>query len=65
MTLVVSLQVSFGQHWGRGLTLTLNVASQILLRLFIMMCYTLHLIFEEGLLRPIVRMLFGPGVWAA
>ena len=53
MTLVVSLQVSFGQHWGMGLTLTLNVASQILLCLFIMMCYILHLIFEEG-----------PGGWA-
>ena len=48
-----------------GLTLTLNVASQILLCLFIMICYILHLIFEEGLLRPIVRMLLGPGVWAA
>ena len=64
MTLVVSLQVSTGQHWGLGLTLTFNVASQLLICVVVLALYCLHLIFEEGLMRLIVRVLLGPGVWA-
>ena len=64
MTLVLPLQVSTGQHWGFGLTVTFNVASQVLICIVILLLYMMSLIFEEGLVRPIIRVLMGPGIWA-
>ena len=65
MTLIVSFQVSFGQHWGTGLILTLNAASESLLFLVIMIAHIFHLVVDAGLLRAIVKVLLCLGVWVS
>ena len=60
----VVFSVGVGPNQGLTITLHFTPCGIILISFLACVLYFMHCVFEEGLLRPIIRVLFGPGVWA-
>ena len=60
----VVFSVGVGPNQGMTVTVNFTPFGIILIPGGVLILFFMHSIFQEGLLRPIVRVLFGPGVWA-
>ena len=60
----IVFSVGVGPNQGMTVTVNLSPFGVILISGGALLLFFMHSVFQEGLLRPIVRVLFGPGVWA-
>ena len=60
----VVFSVGVGPNQGMTVTVNFTPFGIILISVLALALFFMHCVYEEGLLRPIIRVLFGPGVWA-